>query len=364
MPKGVYYSHRQLVLHTLAVASALGNAVHGTFDAGDVYMPITPMFHVHAWGLPYVATLLGVKQVYPGRYVPDTLLGLIAREKVTFSHCVPTILQMMLASPASADGRLAGWKVVIGGSALPLALARTALERHIDLFAGYGMSETGPILTLAHLKPEMDGWDPERKLPVLCRRRPADPVRAGPHRRRSDERRPRDGRARARSSCARRGSRRATSASRCARPSCGAAAGCTPATSASSTRTATQDRRPHQGRREDGRRVGVVARRRGPDPACAGHRGGRRRRRPDERWGERPVALVVAKAGYCPRPTADAIRAHIASHAERGDISRYAVPDRVEFVDAIPKTSVGKLDKKLIRASLIAACEPTRATSP
>ena len=55
-------------------------------------MPITPMFHVHAWGLPYVATMLGVKQVYPGRYVPDMLLGLIAREKVTFSHCVPTIL--------------------------------------------------------------------------------------------------------------------------------------------------------------------------------------------------------------------------------------------------------------------------------
>jgi len=84
---------------------------------------------------------------------------------------------------------------------------------------------------------------------------------------------------------------------------------------------------------------------------------------PDERWGERPVALVVAKAGYCPRPTADAIRAHIASHAERGDISRYAIPERVEFVDAIPKTSVGKLDKKLIRASLVAACEPTPATA-
>ena len=81
---------------------ALANAPHATFTARDVYMPITPMFHVHAWGFPYVATMLGVKQVYPGRYVPDTLLGLIARERVTFSHCVPTILQMMLGSPAAA----------------------------------------------------------------------------------------------------------------------------------------------------------------------------------------------------------------------------------------------------------------------
>src|SRR5215467_9608297 len=71
LPKGVYYSHRQLVLHTLAVSNALAQAPHATFGSGDVYMPITPMFHVHAWGLPYVAAMLGVKQVYPGRYVPE-----------------------------------------------------------------------------------------------------------------------------------------------------------------------------------------------------------------------------------------------------------------------------------------------------
>ena len=109
LPKGVYFSHRQLVLHTLAVAQRLrACAARDASRRDDVYMPITPMFHVHAWGLPYVATLLGVKQVYPGRYVPDVLLGLIAREKVTFSHCVPTILQMMLAQPRVAgDGRSA-----------------------------------------------------------------------------------------------------------------------------------------------------------------------------------------------------------------------------------------------------------------
>src|SRR5271157_4676996 len=74
LPKGVYFSHRQLMLHTLGVMASLGgHAAQGGFNSQDVYMPLTPMFHVHAWGLPYVASLLGVKQVYPGRYVPESI---------------------------------------------------------------------------------------------------------------------------------------------------------------------------------------------------------------------------------------------------------------------------------------------------
>ncbi|NIT40723.1 MAG: AMP-binding protein, partial [Gammaproteobacteria bacterium] len=93
-PKGVYFSHRQLVLHTLSVAVGTGSYhTIGRFRSDDVYMPLTPMFHVHAWGFPYVATLLGVKQIYPGLYEPVKLLKLIQREGVTYSHCVPTILQ-------------------------------------------------------------------------------------------------------------------------------------------------------------------------------------------------------------------------------------------------------------------------------
>jgi fatty-acyl-CoA synthase len=108
-PKGVYFSHRQLVLHTLAVLGSLASTPeHQRFHRGDVSMPITPMFHTHAWGLPYVATALGARQVYPGRYQPDTLLTLIQQEHVTFSHCVPTILHMMLMSPASRHIDLSG----------------------------------------------------------------------------------------------------------------------------------------------------------------------------------------------------------------------------------------------------------------
>src|SRR6478735_8882439 len=97
LPKGVYYSHRQLVLHTMAELAVFGLAAkQGSFHRDDVYMPITPMFHVHAWGFPWAATLAGVKQVYPGRYDPALLIKLIRQEKVTLSHCVPTILQMLL----------------------------------------------------------------------------------------------------------------------------------------------------------------------------------------------------------------------------------------------------------------------------
>jgi fatty-acyl-CoA synthase len=82
-PKGVHFTHRQLVLHTLGVAMASG-CYHtiGRFRSNDVYMPMTPMFHVHAWGFPYIATLLGTKQIYPGQYEPEKLLRLIQKEKV------------------------------------------------------------------------------------------------------------------------------------------------------------------------------------------------------------------------------------------------------------------------------------------
>ena len=152
MPKGVYFSHRQLVLHTLGTIAALGTATkQGRFHQNDVYMPITPMFHVHAWGFPYIATAVGVKQVYPGKYLPATLLQLIAREGVTFSHCVPTIMHILMACPDFAKVDLSRWKVVIGGAALPKKMCRAAMAKGIDIFSGYGMSETCPILAIAHI---------------------------------------------------------------------------------------------------------------------------------------------------------------------------------------------------------------------
>ncbi len=155
MPKGVYFSHRQLVLHTLAVLASLATpTTQGRFHQQDVYMPLTPMFHVHAWGLPYIATSLGVKQVYPGKYAPGPVLQLIAREGVTFSHCVPTIMHMLISHPSFSELDLSRWKVLIGGSALTKAMCQKILDHGIDVFTGYGMSETCPILTISHVNPE------------------------------------------------------------------------------------------------------------------------------------------------------------------------------------------------------------------
>ena len=112
-----------------ALAAVASGGGHARLHRDDVYMPISPMFHVHGWGMPFVATLLGVKQVYPGRYDPETLLRLIEREGVTFSHCVPTIMHMLLTSPVADEIDLSGWKVVVGGSAMSAGLARAAMDR-------------------------------------------------------------------------------------------------------------------------------------------------------------------------------------------------------------------------------------------
>ncbi len=139
-PKGVYFSHRQIVLHAqalLLVTSAYDGI--GRFNSSDVYMPLTPMFHVHAWGVPFAATMLGIKQVYPGKYEPAMLLKLILTEKVTFSHCVPTIIQMLVSTPVVKQFDLTKWKVVIGGARLPKGLAQAAMEMGIQIYAAYGM---------------------------------------------------------------------------------------------------------------------------------------------------------------------------------------------------------------------------------
>jgi fatty-acyl-CoA synthase len=353
LPKAVYYSHRQLVLHTLAVSQALAFAPHTALRADDVYMPITPMFHVHAWGIPYVATMVGVKQVYPGRYLPDALLGLIARERVTFSHCVPTILQMMLRHPDAQTTDLFGWKVIIGGSALPVALAREALDRGVDIIAGYGMSETCPILTLAHLRSHMRGWNVDRRLPYLCRAgRPIpfvqlrivdEDMKDVPH----DGTTP--GEIVARAPWLTQGYLHETERSE-------------DLWRGGWLHTGDVGFIDDQGYLKITDRIKDVVKTGGewvssldiedlilrmPQVAEAAVVG-----IPDERWGERPVALVVTKKGES--LTAEAVCVHLSEFAAKGVISRYAVPKRVEFVDSIPKTSVGKLDKKTIRARLLA----------
>ncbi len=349
LPKGVYFSHRQLVLHTLAetVAMALSPS-QGRLHRGDVYMPITPMFHVHAWGFPYAATMAGLKQVYPGRYAPDALMRLKAKEGVTFSHCVPTILHMMLTHPEAAAHDLSGWKVIIGGSALSSGLAEQALARGIDVFTGYGMSETCPILTLAHLKPAAQASGDKAVatrvktgMPIpLVDLRIVDPdMNDVVH----------DGKASGeivvRAPWLTQGYFKNPDASR----------DLWAGGYLHTNDIATIDGEGYvqvTDRLKDVIKTGgewvsslEVEDILSQHPAVSETAVIAVR---DSKWGERPKALVVLKSGI-DTATPDDIRSFVKTFADRGIISKFAVPSDIVFVPSLTKTSVGKLNKKALR---------------
>lgn len=155
-PKGVWFTHRKLVLHTLSGCIAM-TGIRSPLrlkDDKEVYMPLTPMFHVHAWGIPYMMWLMGIKHVYPGRYEPMMIVKLVLSEGVTYTHCVPTILQMIVDNLPEGF-KFSGWKMLIGGAKLPEGLAKRAREKGIYTMAAYGMSETCPALTGAFIKPHL-----------------------------------------------------------------------------------------------------------------------------------------------------------------------------------------------------------------
>ncbi|MGC9189904.1 MAG: AMP-binding protein, partial [Conexivisphaera sp.] len=150
MPKGVTFTQRDLMLHMLAlVAETKLEPLSLTDD--DVIMSLVPMFHVHSWGIPYVSVFMGSKYVLPGRYDFGRILELVKNERITFSTMVPSILYMILTHPKVDEYReaLRGWKVVVGGGALPRGLAKKAREYGITAIGGYGLSETCPVLTIA-----------------------------------------------------------------------------------------------------------------------------------------------------------------------------------------------------------------------
>lgn len=359
LPKGVYFSHRQLVLHTLACAAALGGAsANGRVDREDVYMPLTPMFHVHAWGFPYLATLLGLKQVYPGRYQPDLICRLITEEKVTFSHCVPTILHTVLSHPAAKAVDLSGWKVVIGGSAMPEAMAAAGLQRGIDLFTGYGMSETCPVLTLAHLR-RADIEKPAEAQAVL-RAKTGQPLPLVDLRIVDGDMNDvvHDG--------------KATGEVVVRTP--WLTQGYLAAPQASETlwaggylHTADIGNIDAAGylkvtdRIKDVIKVGgewtsslqledIIAKHEAVhEVAVIGV--------PDPKWGERPLALVLLKPDFAGQVTEHAIRNFAAHLIETTGVSRYGVLLQVSFVKRLLKTSVGKMNKREMRENPAALCE-------
>ena len=351
-PKGVYFSHRQLVLHTLNTATALA-AYEGVplLRSEDVYMPMTPMFHVHAWGIPYVATLLGVKQVYPGRYEPNRLVRLYREEEVTFSHGVPTVLQMILNSDEAETTDLSRWKLMTGGAAPTEALVRKMAERGIRFYTGYGMSETCPILTITHLSPEQARLPMDEQVALRMRTGMPLPLvqlrlvdEAGNEVARDDVS---VGEVQVRTPWLTQGYLR--------EPEKGA--------------ELWQGGWLHTGDVASVNDEGVIQIRdrmkdviktggewissllleslisKHPAVASVAVVGV-----PDPRWDERPLALVVPAEGA--EIDADRLKAHLMQFVDSGEINKWAIPEQIRIVEEIPVTSVGKLDKKRIRAQL------------
>jgi fatty-acyl-CoA synthase len=157
-PKGVLYSHRSTVLHTYA--GALPDAT--ALSARDVALPIVPMFHVNAWGIPYICLLTGAGLVMPGAALDGkSLCELFEQEQVTFSAGVPTVWLGALQYLADTNGRPSSLKrIMVGGSACPLAMIETFTEKYgIEVLQGWGMTEMSPIGTVSQLKARHHGLD-------------------------------------------------------------------------------------------------------------------------------------------------------------------------------------------------------------
>lgn len=352
-PKGVYFSHRQLFMHTMGLISYFCGYRALPFSDQDVYMPLTPLFHVHAWGFPFVATMLNNKQVYPGRYEPDRLAKLLSEHEVTLSHCVPTILNMVINCEVAKVTDLSKWKVLIGGSALTTGLAKTARAMGITVSAGYGMSETAPVLSVAHLNEEQQNLSEEDELsyrikagritPFVELRIMDDAGNFLPH----------DGK------------------------SVGEIVGRGPWMTQGYFKDPENSEKLwgngwlHTGdvgsideeyyltisdRVKDVIKTGgewvssldienLLSQIEGVgEVAVVGL--------PDVRWGERPHALVIPKPGFQNILTPEIIKNKMQKDVESGKIKKWYVPDQIIFVTEIPKTSVGKIDKKKIRKEL------------
>jgi fatty-acyl-CoA synthase len=351
-PKGVTFSHRQIVLQTYAgwgSMAMLGN--YGGLGKHEVYMPLTPMFHVHAWGFPYVATAFGWKQIYNGRYDPEIAINMFKEHNVTFSHCVPTILQMILTHPAAQDVDFNGWKVIIGGARLTKGLAIMAEKRGIKVTTAYGLSETCPLLVLGNLKPFMEKeWEEDRQLDQKLKTGVSMPliktrVVAA------------DGK-----DVAWNGEETGEIVVRAPWLTPGYykdPEGSEELWAGGWMHTGDVANVDEHGYIQIVDRIKDVIKSGGEwivslelenllslheDVLEAGVIGV-----PDEKWGERPLAVIIPVEGTSDRINQDVLIVFLQSYVDDGTLTKWAVPDFYIFVDELPRTSVGKIDKKALR---------------
>jgi fatty-acyl-CoA synthase len=351
-PKGVVYSHRSTVLHTLGVAA--GNPLSLGISEQDVILPVVPMFHANAWGYPYIAAMLGSKIVYPGQHLdPESLLEDFVAEGVTWTAGVPTIwlgiLQLLDANPGRWDlSRMKG--MLVGGSAAPRAMIAGFKQRHgMNVVHGWGMTETSPVASTAALPGDLADADVETQFDYIAMQ--GMPLPFVELRVRDDEGRDVSWDGESMGELEIRG----------------------PWVAASYYDTPEQAQRwTDDGWFKTGDIVSmhprgfVMIKDRSKDVIKSGgewissvelenalmaHPAVAEAAViaiPDEKWQERPLAAVVLKEGAS--ATADELREFLAPQ-----FAKWWLPDRYEFVAEIPKTAVGKFRKTALREQFVQA---------
>src|SRR3954466_7859493 len=330
-PKGVLYSHRSTVLHSIAANQADGLGISRL----DSVMPVVPMFHVNAWGLPYIATNSGARLVLPGpRMTPGDLAELIAAEQVTFTAGVPTIWQgMMRLDPAPDLSSLK--EIVCGGSAVPEALIRGFDDKFgVPIVQAWGMTETSPLASVSRPGPGAPEEDDEvyklratqgRVVPLVDFTIDEEaggellvrgPWVASAYYEDDSQKEKFEG-----------GWLRTGDVAQLAD-------GCFIKLV---DRTKDLVKSGGEGISSVELENVVMAHPKVMEAAVVAV--------PDEEWGERPCACVVP----CEGEQLDAVELR-SFLSER--VAKWWIPDRIEFIDEVPKTSVGKFDKKVLRKRL------------
>ena len=174
-PKGVLYSHRSIFLHAMGISMTDSLAISNR----DVILPVVPMFHVMSWGIPFACCLTGAKPVYPGaQLIGKPIAELLEKERVTIAAGVPTIWNVLLQHLQKETHDLSSLKtMVVGGSAAPRSMIEAYEKKFgVSILHAWGMTETSPLGTVSRLKKHMDTWSEDEKYKVRAKQGMAVPL--------------------------------------------------------------------------------------------------------------------------------------------------------------------------------------------
>jgi len=347
-PKGVLYSHRALVLHSFMAALPDQMNISG----GDTVLPVVPMFHANAWGIPYTATMVGASLVLPGPGLDaESVLDLLADERVTLTAGVPTVWMAMLKAIGAEPER---WdlsslrRLLVGGSAVPKSMIEGYQKHGLTIVQGWGMTETSPLASTSTVPPELAQASADEQFEYRARQGVPAPFVEIRARGDDGELIPWDDQAMGELEV--RGPWVAASYFH--------GTGAEKFTDDGWFQTGDVVRIDRRGSIRITDRTKDLVKSGGEwissvdmENLLMGHPAVAEAAViaiPDDKWDERPMAVVVLKDGAEASP--DDLRRHLSSH-----FAKWQLPDRVEYIDEIPRTATGKFKKIALREQFVKA---------